>query len=97
MEGRLPPTGAEHAAALLVAFRLDASKTRYADWDELMGYCRYSAAPVGRFLLDLFGEDRALWPRSDALCAALQVLNHVQDCGRDSRALDRLYLPQSCT
>ncbi|MCH2396074.1 squalene/phytoene synthase family protein [Oceanibaculum sp.] len=94
MEGRLPPAGAEHAAALLVAFRQDASKARYADWDELMGYCRHSAAPVGRFLLDLFGEDRALWPRSDALCAALQVLNHVQDCGRDYRALDRLYLPK---
>ena len=93
MEGHLPPVGAEHAAALLVAFRQDASKARYADWDELMGYCRHSAAPVGRFLLDLFGEDRALWPRSDALCAALQVLNHVQDCGRDYRALDRLYLP----
>ena len=94
MEGRLPPAGAEHAAALLIAFRQDASKARYADWGELMGYCQHSAAPVGRFLLDLFGEDRALWPRSDALCAALQVLNHVQDCGKDYRALDRLYLPQ---
>lgn len=94
MEGRLPLAGAEHAAALLVAFRQDASKARYADWDELMDYCRHSAAPVGRFLLDLFGEDRALWSRSDALCAALQVLNHVQDCGKDYRALDRLYLPQ---
>lgn len=93
MEGRLPSTGAEHAAALLVAFRQDAGKARYADWGELMDYCRHSAAPVGRFLLDLFGEDRALWPRSDALCAALQVLNHVQDCGKDYRALDRLYLP----
>lgn len=94
MEDRLPATGAEHAAALLIAFRQDASKTRYADWAELMGYCRYSAAPVGRFLLDLFGEDRALRPRSDALCAALQMLNHVQDCGTDFRALDRLYLPR---
>ncbi|MFO7484277.1 squalene/phytoene synthase family protein [Oceanibaculum nanhaiense] len=94
MEGRLPPAGAEHAAALLIAFRQDAGKARYADWGELMGYCRHSAGPVGRFLLDLFGEDRALWSRSDALCAALQVLNHVQDCGRDYRSLDRLYLPQ---
>jgi phytoene/squalene synthetase len=94
MEGRLPAVGAEHAAALLVAFRQDAGKARYADWGELMDYCRHSAAPAGRFLLDLFGEDRALWPCSDALCAALQVLNHVQDCGKDYRALDRLYLPQ---
>lgn len=93
MEGRLPAVGSEHAAALLVAFRQDAGKARYADWGELMVYCRHSAEPVGRFLLDLFGEDRALWPRSDALCAALQVLNHVQDCGKDYRALDRLYLP----
>jgi farnesyl-diphosphate farnesyltransferase len=58
-----------------------------------MGYCRYSAAPVGRHLLDLHGEGRETWPASDALCAALQVLNHLQDCAADYRALDRVYLP----
>ena len=59
-----------------------------------MEYCRYSAAPVGRQLLDLHGEGRARWPPSDALCSALQVLNHLQDCGADYRALDRVYLPR---
>ena len=79
---------------MLRAFRLDATKLRYRDWDDLMEYCRYSAAPVGRQLLDLHGEARATWPPSDALCSALQVLNHLQDCAEDYRALDRVYLPQ---
>jgi farnesyl-diphosphate farnesyltransferase len=83
-----------HARELLVAFRQDATKTRYANWAELMDYCRYSAAPVGRYVLDLHGEDRATWPASDALCASLQVLNHLQDCAGDLRALDRCYIPQ---
>src|SRR5277367_4656828 len=83
-----------HMLDLLTAFRRDAVKTRYADWDELMDYCRYSAAPVGRFMLDVHGEDRALWPLNDALCAGLQVVNHLQDCGKDLRELDRCYLSQ---
>lgn len=82
-----------HARDLLAAFRQDATQSRYADWDALLGYCVCSAHPVGRFLLDLHGEDRALWPASDALCAALQVLNHLQDLGDDRAALDRVYLP----
>jgi phytoene/squalene synthetase len=48
---------------------------------------------VGRQLLDLHGESDATWPASDALCAALQVLNHLQDCVEDYRRLDRVYLP----
>jgi hydroxysqualene synthase len=84
---------AQHCHDVLRAFRQDAVKLRYADWAELMEYCRYSAAPVGRQLLDLHGEDRDTWPASDALCSALQVLNHLQDCGDDYRALDRVYLP----
>jgi phytoene/squalene synthetase len=48
---------------------------------------------VGRQILDLHGEDRATWPAADALCNVLQVLNHLQDCGDDYRALDRVYLP----
>jgi farnesyl-diphosphate farnesyltransferase len=84
---------AQHCHDVLHAFRLDATKLRYRDWDELMGYCRYSAAPVGRQLLDLHGESRQTWPFSDALCAALQVLNHLQDCVADYRLLDRVYLP----
>jgi phytoene/squalene synthetase len=66
---------------------------RYASWDDLIGYCRLSAMPVGRFVLDVHGEDRACWPASDALCAALQVINHLQDCGEDYRTLDRVYIP----
>jgi farnesyl-diphosphate farnesyltransferase len=83
-----------HARELLIAFRRDATKTRYANWAELLDYCRYSAAPVGRFLLDLHGEAHTTWPASDALCASLQVLNHLQDCARDLRDLDRCYIPQ---
>ncbi len=82
-----------HARDLLVAFRQDATKLRYADWDELMEYCAVSAHPVGRYLLDLHGEDAATHAPGDALCAVLQVLNHLQDCGDDRRALNRVYLP----
>jgi hydroxysqualene synthase len=84
----------EHALDLLVAFRRDVTKRRYEDWAELMDYCRYSAAPVGRFMLAVHGEPRTLWPANDALCAALQVINHLQDCGKDYRALDRVYIPR---
>ena len=83
----------DHAVELLVAFRRDATKLRYASWDELMDYCRYSAMPVGRHVLDLHGEDRSTWAASDPLCAALQVLNHVQDASKDFVSLDRCYLP----
>ena len=83
-----------HALDLLQAFRRDVTQDRYADWDELMDYCRFSAAPVGRFVLDLHGESRSLWPANDALCAALQVINHLQDCAKDYRAIDRVYIPQ---
>jgi len=82
-----------HALDLLEAFRRDVTKRRYADWAELMDYCRYSAAPVGRFVLDLHGETSAIWPANDALCTALQVINHLQDCAKDYRALDRVYIP----
>jgi farnesyl-diphosphate farnesyltransferase len=95
MRASLTATGvtAQHCHDVLAAFRLDATKKRYRDWDDLMDYCRYSASPVGRQLLDLHGESRATWPPSDALCNALQVLNHLQDCGADYRNLDRVYIP----
>jgi squalene synthase HpnC len=89
-ETELPPT---HPLDLLTAFRADVTKRRYADWAELMHYCRYSAMPVGRFVLDLHGEARSTWDFSDPLCAGLQMINHMQDCGADYRALDRVYLP----
>ncbi|MEO0983155.1 MAG: squalene synthase HpnC [Pseudomonadota bacterium] len=83
----------DHAFHLLQAFKRDANCLRYRTMDDLMGYCRLSADPVGRYLLDLHGEDRALWPASDGLCSALQILNHLQDCGEDRRELDRVYIP----
>ena len=83
-----------HPLDLLKAFRLDVTKTRYEDWDDLIDYCRYSAMPVGRFVLDVHGESRKLWPANDALCAELQIINHLQDCGKDYREIDRVYLPR---
>jgi farnesyl-diphosphate farnesyltransferase len=82
-----------HACELLVAFRRDATQNRYATWDELYDYCRYSAMPVGRYVLDLHGENHDTWGPSDALCVSLQVLNHLQDGQKDLRKLDRCYLP----
>jgi len=95
LRASLAATGvtAGHATDLLVAFRRDATKLRYASWDELYDYCRYSAMPVGRHVLDLHGEDPATHASSDALCTSLQVLNHLQDCAKDLAALDRCYLP----
>ena len=87
---RLDPV---HATDLLTAFERDVTVDRYADWDALIGYCRYSAMPVGRFVLDVHGEYRATWPANDALCAALQIINHLQDCGKDYRAIGRVYIP----
>ena len=95
LRGSLAETGvtSRHSVDLLQAFRQDATKLRYASWGELLDYCRLSAMPVGRHVLDLHGEDPATYAPSDPLCAALQVLNHLQDCGKDLRALDRSYLP----
>jgi len=89
-ERGLPP---RHAQDLLTAFRMDVTKLRYKDWDELIHYCSYSAMPVGRFVLDVHGESRATWAANDALCAALQINNHLQDCGKDFRELNRVYIP----
>jgi phytoene/squalene synthetase len=50
--------------------------------------------PVGRFVLDVHGESTSTWPASDALCAGLQINNHLQDCGKDYRNLNRVYLPR---
>lgn len=82
-----------HALDLLKAFTQDALKTRYRDWNDLLAYCMLSAAPIGRHLLDLHGAGPGCRPAADALCNALQVVNHLQDCGADYTALDRVYLP----
>ena len=83
-----------HALDVLIAFRMDVTKLRYETWDEVIHYCRYSAMPVGRFVLDVHGESTSTWAASDALCAGLQINNHLQDCGNDYRNLNRVYLPR---
>ncbi|NVN87698.1 MAG: squalene synthase HpnC [Rhodopseudomonas sp.] len=90
-ERAMPP---RHALDVLTAFRMDVTKLRYENWDEVIHYCRYSAMPVGRFMLDVHGESTSTWAASDALCAALQINNHLQDCGKDYRDLNRVYLPR---
>jgi hydroxysqualene synthase len=90
-ERSMPP---RHALDVLTAFRMDVTKLRYETWDEVIHYCRYSAMPVGRFMLDVHGESTSTWVASDALCAALQINNHLQDCGNDYRNLNRVYLPR---
>jgi squalene synthase HpnC len=90
-ERSMPP---RHALDVLIAFRMDVTKLRYENWDEVIQYCRYSAMPVGRFMLDVHGESTSTWAASDALCAGLQINNHLQDCGKDYRNLNRVYLPR---
>jgi len=84
---------AKHAQDLLAAFMLDVTKLRYRNWDDLIGYCALSAMPVGRFVLDVHGESRKTWQANDALCAALQIINHLQDCKSDFVNLNRVYVP----
>lgn len=83
----------EHSRHLLQAFMADAVNRPCRSWSDLLAYCRYSANPVGRFLLELHGESRDTWPASDALCTSLQILNHLQDCKDDYAKLTRLYVP----
>src|SRR5258708_1647601 len=84
----------EHARHPLQAFRADVQNRPCRNWSDLLAYCRYSAAPVARFVLDLHRESAAARPAGEALCAALQLLNHLQDCRVDWRDLRRLYIPQ---
>jgi len=80
---------------LIDAFKQDVSKKRYADFGELMQYCRRSANPVGRLLLHLYGQtDRRSLAQSDAICSALQLINFYQDMAQDYQELGRIYIPQ---
>ena len=96
MRDSLKVTGvtSQHCLDLLAAFTRDATQLRYRDWLDLMDYCRYSASPVGRYVLALHGIGEDTWPANDALCSALQVINHIQDCADDYAQLDRVYIPQ---
>ena len=79
---------------LLDAFAQDVVQKRYADYPELLDYCRRSANPVGRLVLHLFGRtESARLQESDAICTALQLINFWQDVAIDWKK-DRVYLPQ---
>jgi phytoene synthase len=100
---RLRPVIARYALPLqlfrdlLDAFLQDVGQDRYRDFAELMDYCRRSADPVGRLLLHLFGHaTQENLQRSDAICSALQLINHWQDVGIDAAKGERgrIYLPQ---
>lgn len=82
------------AADLLTAFRQDAAGKNYQTWGQLLDYCRYSAAPVGRFMLALHDENPSTYLPAAALCAVLQLVNHIQDLGSDVKMLNRIYLPE---
>ena len=82
------------ATDLLIAFRQDATGFVYQTWAQLCQYCTYSAAPVGRFLLALHDESPSTYLPAASLCAALQIVNHLQDIKYDASVLKRIYLPQ---
>lgn len=82
---------------LITAFEMDQTKRRYDTWEELLGYCKLSADPVGRLVLRLVGEkcDSHQLAASDAICTALQLTNHWQDVRSDKLQRDRIYVPKS--
>ena len=80
----------KHLQNLLIAFKKDAIGYEYKTWEDLLDYCKHSAVPVGRFMLELHKETI----EADELCAVLQIVNHVQDIKYDLELLDRLYVPQ---
>ncbi|RDH84563.1 MAG: squalene synthase HpnC [endosymbiont of Galathealinum brachiosum] len=80
---------------LINAFKQDVTTNRYADFGELMQYCRRSANPVGRLMLHLYGlTDRKSLGQSDAICTSLQLINFYQDMAQDYNELGRIYIPQ---
>ena len=80
---------------LVDAFLQDLRQSRYGDLDELLAYCRRSADPVGRAVLRLWRhDDPALDARADAICTALQLVNHLRDVREDLVLRDRIYWPQ---
>lgn len=86
---------AEHALRVLHAFRSDVSGVRIQTWDDLLAYCNLAAAPIGRSMLDLMGEDSAVCgPSNDALCAALRILKRLRDCKDPSVQYKRLCIPE---
>ena len=78
---------------LLKAFEQDALFKPLRIWDELINYCRYSAAPVGRFLLALYNENPSTYIPAENLCIILQLINHLRDIKTDLSLLRRCYIP----
>ena len=78
---------------LLEAFRRDAKNQQIEIWEQLLDYCRYSAAPVGRFLLALHNESPATYLPAETLCTVLQIVDHIQDLKHDACVLRRCYIP----
>ena len=95
--------GRSEFGKLISAFEMDQRVCAYATWEQLMGYCRLSADPVGRIVMMMAGlrppeEDARsaeAWRKSDAICSALQLTNHVQDVRRDLLERGRVYLPRA--
>lgn len=81
------------ATDLLIAFKRDAENTHYKTWAQLLDYCKYSAEPVGRFMLAIHDENPSTYLPAAALCAVLQLTNHIQDLHDDVCILNRIYLP----
>jgi phytoene/squalene synthetase len=89
----VPP---EHLQHILQAFRGDATGHVSETWGELMLYCRFAAAPVGRYMLQLAGEDlQRCSAASDALCAALRILKQLRDCKDPAVQYNRLCIPRA--
>lgn len=78
---------------LLTAFERDAENRQPEIWEQLIDYCKYSAAPVGRFMLAIHDENPSTYLPAETLCAALQIVNHIQDLKEDAVKLRRFYLP----
>ena len=92
------PSGKKYSRNLLKAFMMDASNKKYKNWNDLLYYCKFSANPVGRFVIDAVNERKnieKIYEASDSLCTALQIINHIQDCKKDSKDLNRVYIPES--
>ena len=82
------------ATDLLIAFQKDAENKPYKTWAQLLDYCKYSAEPVGRFILALHNENPSTYLPAAALCAVLQITNHLQDLRDDVTILKRVYIPE---
>ena len=97
------PFAKKYSRNLLKAFLMDAKGKKYNTWNDLVYYCKYSANPVGRFVIDLIYQKKKLlqtnfeeiYLASDSLCTSLQIINHLQDCRKDFEELRRIYIPKS--